>query len=155
MWSGTWVTSHTRSVGRDLEKSEFIEILPQKKTVDFCELAEALGQVHTWWGADGNVVIERLCISLPYVKKPFNSKVIKSFVPELKNRKYFSSFGFLCSMYICHEHSMYVSHICIMGMLQRVKASLPLTQGTPEVPPDFVGILSLIYVKIPTFFSFL
>ena len=25
--------------------------------------------------------------------------------------------GFLCSMYICYEHSMYVSHIHIMGMV--------------------------------------
>ena len=44
-------------------------------------------------GADGNVVIERLCLSLPYVEKPVNSKVIKSFVPELRSRKCFSCFG--------------------------------------------------------------
>ena len=30
-------------------------------------------------GADGKVVIERLCLSLPYVENPFNWKVIKSF----------------------------------------------------------------------------
>ena len=30
--------------------------------------------------ADGKVVIKRLCLSLPYVEKLFNSKVIKSFV---------------------------------------------------------------------------
>ena len=29
----------------------------------------------------------------PYVEKPFNSKEIKSFVPELRIRKYFSCFG--------------------------------------------------------------
>ena len=29
----------------------------------------------------------------PYVEKPLNSKVIKSFVPELRSRKCFSSFG--------------------------------------------------------------
>ena len=44
-------------------------------------------------GADGKVIIERLCISLPYVEEPLNSKVIKSFVPELRNRKCFSCFG--------------------------------------------------------------
>ena len=43
-------------------------------------------------GVDGNASIERLCLS-PYVEKPFNSKVIKSFVPELGSRKCFSSFG--------------------------------------------------------------
>ena len=43
-------------------------------------------------GADGKVIIERICISLPYVET-FNSKVIKGFVPELKSRKCFSCFG--------------------------------------------------------------
>ena len=44
-------------------------------------------------GSDGKASIERLCLS-PYVKKPLNSKVIKSFVPELlRSRKCFSCFG--------------------------------------------------------------
>ena len=43
-------------------------------------------------GADGKASIERLCLS-PYVEKPFNSKVIISFVPELRSRKCFSCFG--------------------------------------------------------------
>ena len=47
----------------------------------------------------------------PYVEKPLNSKVIKSFVPELRSRKCFCVSGFLCSIYICYEYSMYVSHI--------------------------------------------
>ena len=63
-------------------------------------------------GADEKASIERLCLS-PYVEKPFISKVIKSFEPELRSRKCFS--GFLCSMYICFEHSMYVSHIFMYG----------------------------------------
>ena len=42
--------------------------------------------------ADGKASIERLCLS-PYVEKSFNSKVIKSFVPELRSRKCFSCFG--------------------------------------------------------------
>ena len=67
---------------------------------------------------DGKVIIERLCISLPYVET-FNSKVIKGFVPELRSRYvFFRVSGLLCSMSICYEHSMYVSHIRIMGMLQ-------------------------------------
>ena len=52
----------------------------------------------------------------PYVEEPLNSKVIKSFVPELRSRVFRVS-GFLCSMYICYEHSMYISHIRIMGMV--------------------------------------
>ena len=42
-------------------------------------------------GADGKVIIERLCISLPYVET-FNSKVIKGFVPELRSRYVFFMF---------------------------------------------------------------
>ena len=42
--------------------------------------------------ADGKASIERLCLS-PYVEKPLNSKVKKSFVPELRSRKCFSCFG--------------------------------------------------------------
>ena len=55
----------------------------------------------------------------PYVEKPFNSKVIKSFVPELRSRKCFCVSGFLihmCSMYICYEHSMYISHIHVWAL---------------------------------------
>ena len=40
-----------------------------------------------------------VCLS-PYVEKPFNSKVIKSFVPELRSRKCFLCFGIpMLSMY--------------------------------------------------------
>ena len=43
-------------------------------------------------GADGKARIEILCF-FPYVEKPFSTKVIKSFVSELRNRKCFSCFG--------------------------------------------------------------
>ena len=55
---------------------------------------------HTWFGADGKVNIERLCLSLPYVEKPLNSKVIKSFAPEPRSRKCFCVSGFLCYLYM-------------------------------------------------------
>ena len=113
-----WMTSCTGSVrggfGGIWEKS-VSWVLPREKTVDFRLLAEAWRQVsHVLGvGADGKISIERWYLS-PYVKNPFNSKVIKSFVPELRNRVFPVS-GFLCSMYICYEHSMYVSHIRISG----------------------------------------
>ena len=69
------------------------------------------GRCRTWFGADGKVRIERLYLS-PYVEKPFNSKVIKSFIPELRSRKCFCVSGFLCSIYIYgYEYSIYISHI--------------------------------------------
>ena len=62
-----------------------------------------LVEIETWARSDefvrysrrtccGKVSIERWYLS-PYVEKPFNSKVIKSFVPELRSRKCFSCFG--------------------------------------------------------------
>ena len=63
------------------------------------------------WGADGKVIIERLCLS-PYVKKPFKLKGNKKFRTwTKKSSSLFRVSGFLCSMYICYEHSMYVSRI--------------------------------------------
>ena len=52
----------------------------------------ALRAPHVMGWADGKVVIERLCISLPYVET-FNSKVIKGFVSELRSPKCLSCFG--------------------------------------------------------------
>ena len=49
-------------------------------------------------GANGKVIIERLCISLPYVET-FNSKVMKGFVLELRSRYVF--FVFRDSYVLC------------------------------------------------------
>ena len=49
----------------------------------------------------------------PYVEKPLNSKVIKSFVPEQKVVTCFSNFEI--PMFYLYGHSMYVSHIAISG----------------------------------------
>ena len=47
----------------------------------------------TRWGTDEKARIERICNSLSlHVEEPLNSKVIKSFVPELRSRKCFSCF---------------------------------------------------------------
>ena len=43
-----------------------------------------------WWGGGRWKSQHRKIVPLsPYVEKPFNSKVIKSFVPELRSRKVF------------------------------------------------------------------
>ena len=62
-------------------------VQPREKTVSFRLLAEAR-PVALWWLPHGKVIIERLCISLPYVET-FNSKVIKGFVPELRSYVFF------------------------------------------------------------------
>ena len=54
----------------------------------------------------------------PYVEEPLNSKVIKSFVPEQRNRQVFFVFRdpmFYVICYIYNEHSMYISHIHVYG----------------------------------------
>ena len=56
------------------------------------------GVAHDVGWADGKVIIERLCISLPYVET-FNSKVIKGFVPDLRSRYVF--FVFRDSYVLC------------------------------------------------------
>ena len=76
----------------------------------------------------------------PYVEEPLNSKVIKCFIPELRSCKCFRILRFLCSMYICYEHFMYISHICIMGMVHYYYYYyyyIPSEFFTPALPGGF------------------
>ena len=111
---GIWMTSCTGSARGGFwgcfEKSQWVEFLARKKKVDFRELTVALWRVRRWFGGDGKVSIERWYLS-PYVEKPFNSKVINSFVPELRSRKCFSCFGIpmfyvymLWTFYVCFTY---------------------------------------------------
>ena len=99
----------------DFEKLSWVE--SWRKTVDFRLLTEArpvaLWQVPHMLGgaADGKTSIERLCLS-PYVEKPFNSKVIKSFVPELRSRKRIPVFYIYMSMNIICTFHISISWVC-------------------------------------------
>ena len=74
-------------------KSQLSWVLPRKKTVDIRLLTEALRRVHTCWGGGRWKNQNRKNVYLsPYVEEPLNSKVIKSFVPELRSRKLFFVF---------------------------------------------------------------
>ena len=84
----------------DLKKSQWVEFcLGRRRLASFTRRSQASGlvagatRVGGWAG--GNVIIESLCNSVPYV----NSKVIKSFVPELRSRYVF--FVFRESYVIC------------------------------------------------------
>ena len=78
-------------------------------------------------GADGKVVIERLCLSLPYVEKPLNSKVIKSFVSELRSRKCFLCFGIpvlsIYELWTFYVHFTY-PYICLLWVCYICKDEL-------------------------------
>ena len=92
------------------EKSQLVESCRPKKKGDFLLLAKALQQsahVLAGGGPDVKVSIERWYLS-PHVEKPFNSKVIKSFVPELRSRKCFSCFGIpMFYVYMSYESFTY------------------------------------------------
>ena len=103
-----WMTSCTGSVRRilgDLKKSvSWVEFLARKKTVGWLSLArrsQASGlaagitrDLGRWKSQNRkNVYLS------PYVEEPLNSKVIKSFVPELRSRYVF--FVFQDSYVLC------------------------------------------------------
>ena len=103
----------------DFEESQWGESCRPKKKGDFRLLAEALWRVCTWWGGEnGKVSIERMCISLLMSKNLLNSKVIKSFVPELRSRKCFSCFE-IPMFYVYMLWTFYVrfAYPRIMGIL--------------------------------------
>ena len=82
-----------RRISGDLKKSVELSLAVRRRRVTFASSQWPCGGYRTCCGeADGKASIERLCLS-PYVEKPLNSKVMKSFVPELRSRKCFSCFG--------------------------------------------------------------
>ena len=103
MWPGMWVTSLTGGVGWDLRK--FSRILASEVDGWISGLAEALWRVHTWWLGGRWKSCHKKIVSLsPYVEKTFNSKVIKSFVPELRSRKCFFVFRDSYVIYVRYGH---------------------------------------------------
>ena len=116
-WDVRDVTHRKR--GLRFAKSQLVEFCRRKKKIDFRLLAEALWRVRTWFGADGKVSIERWYLS-PYVEEPFNPKVIKSFVPELRSRKCFRVSGFLCYPYMCVMDIMNVLRTGLNMSISRV-----------------------------------
>ena len=73
------------------------------------ELAEALRRVPHVVVVGGRWKSQhrKIVYLSPYVEKPFNLKVIKRFVPELRSRKCFCVSGFLCYIYGHYERFAY------------------------------------------------
>ena len=96
-------------------------VLPRKNTVDFRLLTEALRRVHTWWGRWKSQNRKNVYLS-PYVEEPLNSKVIKSFVPELRN---FSCFEMLM-FYVYMLWTLYVRFTYpYLAMVQKQPSGRP------------------------------
>ena len=106
----TWDVSDVthQKHGLRFEKSQLVEFCRRKKKVDFCLLVEALWWVHTRFGADGKVSIERFYLS-PYIEKPFHSKLIKSFVSELRSRVCFFFFIWVMNILCTFPISIFIS----------------------------------------------
>ena len=92
----------------EIWKSQLSWDLHREKTVDFRLLAEALGRCRARWGMGRWKSQNRKNVYLsPYVEEPLNSKVIKSFVPELRSRKCFSCFE-IPMFYVIYIWTLYV-----------------------------------------------
>ena len=82
-----------RRICGGVEKSQLVDSCYPRKKGDFRLLAEALWQVPHALGGRSKSQHRKIVPLSPYVEKPLNSKVIKSFVPELRSLKCFSYFG--------------------------------------------------------------
>ena len=91
-------------------RRKFVELRTGHRTrgVDFGLPTEGLGRCYTRWrGGRWNGQNRKIVPPSPYVKKPLNSKVIKSFVPELRSRKCFSCFK-IPMFYVIYIWTLYV-----------------------------------------------
>ena len=81
------------------------------RRVDFRLLAEALRKCRTrgwwWWGGRWKSQNRKNVYLSPYVEEPLNSKAIKSIVPELRSRRYFSCFE-IPMFYVIYIWTLYV-----------------------------------------------
>ena len=89
--SANYVTHRKRmeDFGRFL-KSQLVELIPTSEEDGWLSLARRdLGQVSHEMGSRWKSQNRKIVPLSPYVEKPLNSKVMKSFVPELRSRYLF------------------------------------------------------------------
>ena len=102
----------------NLKKVSWVETSHWTRKVDFHLLAETLGGCRMRWGCSWETQNKKIVPLSPHVEKPLNSKVIKSFIPEQRSRKWFSCFQipmfYVIYIYIyIYEHYMSISHIAV------------------------------------------
>ena len=130
MWPGMWMTSCTGSVRGgfwEIWKSQLSWELDSEREgstfgarwgqTNLCATGAARdGGGGRWKSHHKKLVhLSSLCRSL-LLK---GNKRLRTWTK--KSLRVFRVSGFLCSMYICYEHSMYVSHIRIMAMLNKIE----------------------------------
>ena len=94
--------------------------------VDFRLLAEALGRCRTRWGCRWKCQNRKNVYLSPYVEEPLNSKVIKSFVPELRSRYVFFEFrdSYVLSLW---TFDVRFTHSHIMAMVHNIWCKIRIT----------------------------
>ena len=82
----------------------------------------------------------------PFVEEPLNSKVIKSFVPELRSRKCFSCFE-ISMFYVIYiyEHYMSISHIYIGLWYNYWSCSLPVGNVSAYICICICAVVLCVY----------
>ena len=136
---GMWMTSCTGSACGgfwEIWKSRELRTRHRMKRVDFRDSQRPDEIAHygryTRWGADGKVIIERLCVSLPYVET-FNSKVIKGFVPELSRYVFFVFWdSYVLCIYVMNILCTFP--ICMYGFVTHIYSSHVITFTFRPVP---------------------
>ena len=121
-----WMTSCTGGVFGgfwEIWKSQLVELSPASEEDGWLSLARwgLVAGAHVIWSGGRWKSQHRKNVYLPpYVEKPLNSKVIKSFVPELRSRKCFSCFGIpLFYVYMLRTFYVRFPYSC-MGMVHYV-----------------------------------
>ena len=117
MWLGgiNDITHRKRRLGS--EKKSGSRVLASEEDGWLSELAEALQWVpHVVWGR-WKSQHRKIVYLPPHIKKPFNSKVIKSFVLDLRSRKCFSCFGIpmlsTYELWTFYVHFTYPYHVWV------------------------------------------
>ena len=88
---------HTPEVWAEIWEKSVSWVLVSEEDGWLSGLAEIRPVVCTgvwwWWGGRWKSQHRKIVLLSPYVEKPFNSRVIKSFAPELRSHKCFLCFG--------------------------------------------------------------
>ena len=140
--------------GEIWEKSVELSLAVRRRRGTFACSPRPCSGCHKWFGADGKDSIERWCLS-PYVEKPFNSKVIKSFVPELRSRKCFVFRDSYVLWYVYMVWKFYVrfTYSC-MAMLHSTliqKLARKSEKKHKKIIKKFPGFNQTIYIYIYIF----
>ena len=127
----------------DLKKVSELSSYLGRRRLTFAYSPRPCGGCRARWEADGKVSIERLCLSLPYVEKPFNSKVIKSFVAELRSRQVFFVFRDSYVIYICALWTLWTFCVPVWICLF-ISGYVPVTTLWSTAPLPFAQQIFLI-----------